>query len=120
MGHPVMHFEFWANSGEVLGQFYHQVFDWEIEKVPGMDYTMIRTGSDEGINGALMERQADMPSGITIYVEVDSLEDQIAKIEAAGGTIVVPATDIPGFGCFALFKDPEGNCIGLWQTIDVA
>ena len=38
----------------------------------------------------------------------------LARVERAGGSIVVPKTDIGGdFGFFAHFVDTEGNKVGL-------
>jgi predicted enzyme related to lactoylglutathione lyase len=37
----------------------------------------------------------------------------LKKIESLGGKTVVPTTEIPNMVTFALFKDPEGNMVGL-------
>ena len=39
----------------------------------------------------------------------------MAKIEAAGGTILAPPMEIPGVGWMALFRDPNGNHMGMFQ-----
>ena len=42
------------------------------------------------------------------------LREPLARVVTAGGSIVVPKTDIgEGFGYFALFIDTEGNRVGL-------
>ena len=62
-----------------------------------------------------MQRDADTPSPV-ITIEVDGIDEALKQIEASGGTIVAPRTEIPGMGAFAYFKDTEGNMLGLWEN----
>lgn len=39
------------------------------------------------------------------------------KIEAAGGRIIVPKTEVPNFGWFATFLDLEGNELSVWESM---
>ena len=50
---------------------------------------------------------------MTFYIEVDDLPAAIARVEAAGGKIVVPITEVSGVVSFAQFADPDGNVVGL-------
>ena len=43
-------------------------------------------------------------------------EDTGCRIEAGGGGVVQPRTEIPSMGAFAYFKDTEGNVVGSWET----
>jgi predicted enzyme related to lactoylglutathione lyase len=91
-----------------------------------MDYTIaMTTAVDEqtqlptepgAINGGMMKRSADTPSPV-LTVGVDSIDDSMKRVEAAGGTVVTPRTEIPGMGAFAYFKDTEGNVLGLWENV---
>ena len=49
----------------------------------------------------------------TFYVEVDDLQAKLDAIEAAGGSTVQPPMDVPNGPSIALFKDPDGNLVGL-------
>jgi predicted enzyme related to lactoylglutathione lyase len=40
----------------------------------------------------------------------------LERIVAAGGEIITPATPIPPTGQIAVFRDSEGNRIGLHQS----
>jgi predicted enzyme related to lactoylglutathione lyase len=53
----------------------------------------------------------------TPYVEVVDLAATLAKVEAAGGSVVQPITEIPNFTSVARFADPEGTVIGLQQQV---
>lgn len=39
----VVHFEIPVDNVEKAKKFYKDVFNWEVESYPGMDYTMCRT-----------------------------------------------------------------------------
>ena len=49
------------------------------------------------------------------YVNVDSVDDTIAKVTAAGGNVLMPAMDVMDSGRMAFVADPAGAAIGLWQ-----
>ena len=41
------------------------------------------------------------------------LRDSTATIVSHGGSVLLPPKEVPGIVTFALFKDPEGNVMGL-------
>ena len=43
-----------------------------------------------------------------LYFEVADCDAAAAAVTANGGTVVVPASDIPGVGRFAVALDPDG------------
>jgi predicted enzyme related to lactoylglutathione lyase len=45
---------------------------------------------------------------------VEDIGAHLAKVQELGGKVVVPRVDIPQYGAFAWFADPDGNTIGLW------
>ena len=52
----------------------------------------------------------------TFYVEVQDVQATLDKATSLGSKTVVPVTEIPGFGTFAMFDDPDGLLIGLTQA----
>ena len=66
------------------------------------------------INGGLFQRPKEAPHPV-IYAGVESVEQALKKVQAAGGKVVTPRTPIPGMGAFARVIDPEGNVIGLFE-----
>ena len=125
MKNPVSYFEIPADDIERAKKFYEKTFDWEIEKHDKKgDYMSITTtevGEDEwtpkepgAINGGLVKR--DMESEpVTDYIEVDSIDKICKTIEKNGGTILVPKTEMGEWGWWAVFKDTEGNVLGLYE-----
>ncbi len=114
----VTHFEINADDPERAVSFYRDVFGWEIQKWAGpVDYWLITTGREDepGINGALMNR-TDPAAATWNTVEVGSLDDHVSRVEAAGGSVVVPKMAIPGVGYQAYCRDTEGNVFGIHQS----
>jgi len=118
----IVHFEVNADDPLRAKSFYEEVFNWKIEKseMP-MDYWMITAGSEDeqGIDGGLQKRE-DTGDIVTNYIGVPSIDEFSKKIEANGGTIITPKSPIPGTGYFALFKDTEGNRLGIFESDESA
>jgi len=51
-----------------------------------------------------------------VYVEIEDLQACLSAAEVLGGKTIIPPTEIPGSGRFALLTDPEGNLLGLWRS----
>jgi predicted enzyme related to lactoylglutathione lyase len=119
----VVHFEIPFDDKARATKFYSNSFGWQLADMPEMNYVMASTvevGPDQmpkergAINGGLFPRPKEAPHP-TIYVNVDSIEETLKKVQAAGGKVVTPKTPIPGMGAFARVTDTEGNVIGLFQ-----
>jgi predicted enzyme related to lactoylglutathione lyase len=121
----VVHFEIPADDESRARDFYRSVFDWQLQEMPELQYTIaMTTPVDEqtqlptepgAINGGLMKRSADTPAPV-ITVDVEAIDEALKQVEAVGGSTVRPRTEIPGMGAFAYFKDTEGNVVGLWES----
>ncbi len=124
----VVHFEIPADDLGRAKEFYSTVFGWDISTSPmpsGDDYTSLTTTAvDEktyaptepgAINGGMTQREGQLTAPV-ITIGVSDTDAALARIEAAGGSVVIPRTAIEGMGAFAYFTDPEGNVMGLWET----
>jgi predicted enzyme related to lactoylglutathione lyase len=93
-------------------EFYGAVFGWTAGLLPmdGTDYIEFRLG-DRRIAGMMPmvgdSWPADMPNHWMVYFAVDNCEAAVAKVEALGGTVMVPPAVVPP-GTFAVVKDPQG------------
>ena len=110
---PVVHWELMGADGDGQKAFYESIFDWKFDSPPGFeDYHMI--GNEEvGVGGAVGKGGEEMPSYSAIYVQVDSIDETLAQVEANGGKTIAPRTVIPDTVIFGLFSDPAGNIVGL-------
>lgn len=111
MAHAVVHWEIGGHDLAALRNFYGELFAWKLDEFDA-DYTLV-PAADGGIGGGLMRLAEDVPAYVTVYVEVDDLDATLARAGDLGATTVVPPTPIPGVGAFALFRDPEGNVVGI-------
>ena len=116
MGRPVVHWELWSKEPEKVSKFYARVFDWDVNHMPEMNYHLVMTGGEGGINGGIMKPQeGPWPGNMAFYIDVDDLAKYREKIVEAGGKIVVEEMQIPGIGAFSLFADPDGRVLGIWR-----
>ena len=114
MGSPVTWFEINSKRPTQLHDFYANTFGWTIQPVEGMGSALVDTASGSGISGTIGE--AEGSNHVLFYIEVDDLEQYLARVESAGGKTVVPVTEIPDLVTFAQFADPDGNVVGLFKA----
>ena len=125
MSGRVSHFEVPFDDGDRARAFYREAFGWQVNEVPGMDYTLVSTGpmSDTGvptepgfINGGMFARSGQPLTSPTFMIEVASIDESLARIHELGGTTVVDKEQVGEMGCSAYFRDSEGNVLGLWEN----
>ena len=96
--------------------FYSEVVGWSVQtmNMGAMDYTMLAIGEAMqcGVTNPQME---GVPAQWTSYLSVDDVDAKAAAVVAAGGSILVPAMDIPNIGRFCLVADPEGATFNLFK-----
>ncbi|MEX1281262.1 MAG: VOC family protein [Acidimicrobiia bacterium] len=110
-----------AKDQEVAKAFYSQLFGWELDDQPlpmGGHYTMasLDGGAVAGIGSPPPGSPDEMPSVWTTYFAVDDLAEVLAKVEDAGGQVVMPAMQVMESGHMAMVADPTGGVAGLWQA----
>ncbi len=108
----VVHVEFHSNAPEKTKAFLKDVFDWKFQEFPEMNYSMFEAPSAPG--GGLQKAE-NMPAGVLDYILAKDIEGTIKKIQSSGGAIVTPKMEIPGFGFFAVFQDPTGITLALYE-----
>lgn len=100
--------------------FYDTIFGFEmsVSDMMGMQMASFPIDFMSGkIGGALVKSAMHKPSadGVKIYLNGNpDLATVLDKVEAAGGKVTMPKTQIsPEIGYMAFFIDTEGNMIGL-------
>ena len=113
--HRISHWEIMGKDGKAVADFYDKVFDWAPQEWgEGSGYYGV-DADHAGIGGAVGQGSDTMPNFIRVYVEVDTIDEHLKKITAAGGEVVYPRTVIPGVVAYAIFRDPAGNEIGITE-----
>jgi predicted enzyme related to lactoylglutathione lyase len=114
MANPFVHVELNTTDISKAKDFYSKLFDWKLEDVPDMAYTMIKVG--EGTGGGMMKHPVPgAPSSWLAYVMVDDVNASTAKAKGLGATILKDTTEIPGVGWFSIFTDPTGATLALFK-----
>ena len=115
----VVHFEIPANDVEKQRQFYSECFGWKFEqaKMPGMEYWMISTGPrNKSVGGGMYKKMAPTEAPRN-YVSVDDIDAAIQTFKNAGGSEIMGKQEVPGMGWTFIGADPEGNSVGIWQSM---
>ena len=115
----VVWFEIPVSDMERAKTFYEHVFEVSINVVDFGGLLMgwfPDRGEAHGANGTLIKQESYIPSqeGALIYFNSDDVQNEISRVEAAGGKIYQPKTQIsPEHGYMAVFIDTEGNRVAL-------
>jgi len=124
---PVVHFEMPAEDNVRVKKFYEKAFGWKMTQLgPDMgDYLLATTSPvDENnmhinkgaINGGFFKK-GDYGSIPHLIISVDNLIEHIEIIKKAGGKTIGNVMNIPGIGEFVMFRDTEGNQVGMLQPL---
>jgi len=125
----IVHFEIPADDVERARKFYFTLFGWKIEKIEvkkdgaSMDYWIISTSTQRKdssekssqLEGGLIKRQHPQQPNLN-YISVTSIEEYSSKVKELAGKVVLPKTEITGYGFFAVCMDTENNAFALWES----
>lgn len=120
----VVHFEIPADDMDRAKRFYSEIFEWQINDLPEMNYVTLGTVEvDEermplesgAINGGMTKRDSKIPNPV-ITIDVDDIDETMERIISRGGEEVQGKMEVFDMGWSAYFKDSEGNIMGLWQN----
>lgn len=115
-------YELLTTDPDAAGRFYSDVVGWTVKPSdqPGMDYRQWTIGG-ASVGGLMAIPPAAAEMGMRPawlgYLAVADVDASVARIQAAGGGVRMPGTDIPGVGRFALVTDPQGAAIYVMSPI---
>ena len=119
MGRPVMQWQILARNPAKEAEFYVKLFDWEVNTNNALNYRMIDTGSERGINGGIWPAPPEGHGAVTLYVEVDDVQAYLSKASTLGGKVLIPPQKLPDGDEMALVLDPEGIPLGIFKPASV-
>jgi predicted enzyme related to lactoylglutathione lyase len=111
----------WVDLGtsdlDAAAAFYEGLFGWDCQSAgPEEETGGYRMFFYKGRPQAgLGPQQNPGPPYWTTYVSVADADETAAKVEAAGGMVFVPPMDVLDVGRMAVFADPAGAVISIWQ-----
>ena len=115
MSNPIVHWELNTKDADKTKEFLASLFGWHVDSNNPMNYGMIDTHTEKGINGGIQD-SGQAPKATTVYIEVDDLQAYLDKAESLGGKTVMPIVVIPNMVTMAMFSDPHGNVFGLVKS----
>jgi predicted enzyme related to lactoylglutathione lyase len=100
--------------------FYSKLFGWDAQDVPAGDMTYTLLSKNGKQVGGMYELTPDMraqgvPSNWLSYVCVDSADEAVKNAAKLGGNVVMDAMDVMDIGRMAVFQDPTGAHVAVWQ-----
>ena len=122
MNNAISWFEIGTNDLERAAKFYETIFGVKLNPLDLPNIKMRIFPLDDmmnGVGGAVVNsggfHKPSATDGPLIYLNGNpDVQIVLDKVEAAGGKIIVPKTEIsPEYGYMAVIIDTEGNRIGL-------
>jgi uncharacterized protein len=99
-------------------EFYRTLFGWERQdlgpEAGGYGFFL----KDGKMVAGVGPKMGEAPTAWSTYVSVADADATIAKVKQNGGTVVVEPMDVMTAGRMAVFIDPTGAFIGVWQPRD--
>ena len=113
----IVHIEIPTNNEKESAEFYQNLFGWHTETFEEMNYTM--WDPHEGPGGGFSPLDETVqPGNVIIYVNSEDIEADLKKAESLGATVVFPKSEISKTGWYGMFKDPTGNTIALYTSMN--
>lgn len=121
MNNAISWFEIPASDLDRATKFYEAIFGVTliVMDLPNIKMRMFPITDNMGVGGAVVDsggfHRPSATDGPLIYLNGNpDVQGVLDKVEAAGGKIMVPKTEIsPEYGYMAVILDTEGNRIGL-------
>jgi uncharacterized protein len=95
--------------------FYTKLFGWNVDKMPmdQFEYTIFKL-DEKGFAGMLpMTADAGLSPNWTVYFAVTDCDAAAERTKSLGGKIMMPPTDIPEVGRFAVLRDPQNALFAI-------
>ena len=105
-------------DAKASGEFYSKLLGWRIEVNPDPQYGGYGVAKLDGadVAGIGPKQSPDAPTAWSLYIGTRDVDELAKRVQAAGGTVAVPAFEVGDQGRMAVFQDPAGAFISAWQA----
>ncbi len=111
-----------TSDPEAAHEFYSKLFGWDVQVSPDPQYGGYAQAyvGGEPVAGIGPKMMAQAPTAWSVYLGTTDSDDLAKRVQAAGGTVVVPPMTVGDQGRMTVFQDPSGAFISSWQPIAMA
>ena len=117
MSNAINWFELPATNFERAVKFYSELIGEELQPFQSEEVQMaFFPAPDQGVGGCVTFGNGNQPrpDGALVYLNGGhDLQEQLSRVEPAGGKVLLPKTNIGENGYMAYFLDTEGNRVAL-------
>jgi predicted enzyme related to lactoylglutathione lyase len=106
-----------SSNAQASRRFYSDLFGWGVEVSPDPQYGgygIARLGGQD-VAGIGPKMSPEAPDAWSLYLGTRDADEAARQVEAAGGTVVAAPFDVGDQGRMAVFQDPSGAFISVWQ-----
>lgn len=111
-------YELLTGDAEAAIAFYGKVLGFSARMGDAVNGYYIFSSGDTDIAGLMACPEGKAQPAWLGYISVEDVDATMAAVTGEGGTCVVPPTDIPGVGRFALLTDPQGAHFYVMRGLD--
>jgi predicted enzyme related to lactoylglutathione lyase len=86
--------------------FYRELFDWQVDEVPGADGQYWSITNAGRMNGGMMPMPPGGHPAWNLYFAVEDVDATVARARELGADLVMGPMDVPN-GRFAVIRDPQ-------------
>ncbi len=114
--HAIVHVEIPVTNMKRAKEWYGKIFGWTFQDF-GKDFALwspVGGGVGGGFN---LLKKIPAKGSVRAYIEVEDVGAKLDEIKKARGKITVPKTEVPTYGWWGAFQDPQGAELYLWQRV---
>jgi uncharacterized protein len=106
-----------SQDAKASRDFYSKLFGWQVDVNPDPQYGDYGRATIDGqdVAGISPAQSPDQPTAWSFYVGTADAGATAWKVEEAGGKVVTPAFEVGDQGRMAVFQDPVGAFISVWE-----
>jgi predicted enzyme related to lactoylglutathione lyase len=113
--HGVTHVEIPVTNMKRAKDWYGKIFGWTFQDYDKQYSLWNAPGGGVG-GGLYLVKKMPAKAAMRVYLDVEDVDTKLKEIKKARGKILVPKSEVPAFGWWAAFKEPQGVELYLWQS----
>lgn len=112
------HVEFASKDPAATRKFLEKAFGFKITVMPEMGGYAMHGRSEGAVAASFGVRELMGPEqpGSVVYITVGNIDEALKNVKAAGASVMMEKTEIPGIGWSAVYHAPGGVVQGLFQN----